>query len=151
MHGRTARRVFASFARSPGQKLRPAMLAQVAIEFDDAQATLSFDGATPYGPEDRTYVRGTDGTLVSIGPDCKKQSVKLFTSDGVFEPPLVGCWFSDGFHGTMGELLCAIEEKREPTINARDNLRSLALCLAAVASAETGQPMVPGSVRRMPE
>jgi hypothetical protein len=46
--------------------------------------------------------------------------------------------------------LCAIEENRTSTINARNNLRSLELCFAAVASAESGMPVAPGSVRRMP-
>jgi hypothetical protein len=51
----------------------------------------------------------------------------------------------------MGELLCAIEENRTPLNNARDNLRTLALCFAAVASAEDGQPKIPGQCRRMTE
>ena len=68
---------------------------------------------------------------------------------GVSKPKIKGAWFPDGFHGTMGELLCAIEENREPTNSARNNLASLALCFAAVASAECGQPVVPGTVRRL--
>ena len=40
----------------------------------------------------------------------------------------------------MGELLCAIEEEREPGHGARDNLRSLELCFAALKSADSGQP-----------
>ena len=39
----------------------------------------------------------------------------------------------------MGELLCSIEEKRTPSIDAQRNLQSLAICFAAVASAETGE------------
>jgi len=50
----------------------------------------------------------------------------------------------------MGELLCSIEEDRTPSIDARDNLISLALCFAAVASSETHQPVVPGTIRRLP-
>jgi hypothetical protein len=50
----------------------------------------------------------------------------------------------------MSELLLSIEEKREPSHSARDNLKSLALCFAAVASADEGKPMVPGKVRRLP-
>jgi hypothetical protein len=46
----------------------------------------------------------------------------------------------------MGELLCAIEEQREPTHSARNNLDSLALCFAALASADRGGPVRPGSV-----
>ena len=47
---------------------------------------------------------------------------------------------------TMGELLCAIEEDREPENSARENLRSLELCFAALASADSGQPVKPGDV-----
>jgi len=40
-------------------------------------------------------------------------------------------WFPDGFIGTMGELLLSIEEDREPTISAEDNIASLSLALSA--------------------
>jgi hypothetical protein len=63
---------------------------------------------------------------------------------------LRGNWFPDGFHGTMAELLRAIEEDREPANSAENNLQSLALCFAAVQSAETNQPQVPGKVRKLP-
>ena len=51
---------------------------------------------------------------------------------------------------TMAELLCAIEEKRTPNNNARDNLKSLALCFAALASADSGGPRKVGPCRRVP-
>ena len=47
----------------------------------------------------------------------------------------------------VSELLLAIEDGREPGHGARDNLRSLELCFAAVASADSGQPVKPGSAR----
>jgi hypothetical protein len=50
----------------------------------------------------------------------------------------------------MGELLCAIEENREPQNSARDNLSSLALCFAAIQSSFDGQPHIPGEVRALP-
>jgi predicted dehydrogenase len=143
-------RVYASVARWPGQPVAPPLLAQALIEFDGAQASLAFDAYTCHQPHDRTYVAGTKGTIMSRGPDFKKQTVRLENKDGVLEPELEGVWFPDGFHGTMGELLCSIEENREPTISARENLKSLELCFAAVASAEQHFPIVPGSVRRMP-
>jgi hypothetical protein len=46
-------------------------------------------------------------------------------------------------------LLLAIEEKREPSHSARNNLKSLALCFAACRSAETGKPVTPGKVRKL--
>ncbi len=148
---RVPRRVYASTCSSPAQDVSPALLAQATIEYDDAQASLAFDGHTLFGPQDRTFVTGTLGTITSTGPDLKQQTVALHTSDGVASPTLEGCWFPDGFHGTMGELLLAIEEDREPTNGARANLDSLALCFAAVASAERGEPVVPGSVRTSPQ
>ena len=72
------------------------------------------------------------------------------TAEGQAGPRLYGRWFPDGFPGTMGELLRAIEEVREPANGARENLESLALCFAAVAGAESHRPVVPGKVRRMP-
>jgi predicted dehydrogenase len=147
---RPARRVYASQAATQGQAVRPPMLGQALIEFDDAQASLNFDADTHFGPQERTYVTGTCGTIHSVGPDSKCQTLTLSTEQGQACPKLEGAWFSDGFRGTMGELLCAIEEHREPTHNARDNLRSLELCFAAVASAERHEAVVPGTIRRLP-
>jgi len=143
------RRVYASATRSPGQRAKPPLLAQALIEYDGAQATLAFNGDTRRGQEDRTYVVGTEGAAGSCGVDLTTQEVTLYTSQGVARPALEGTWFRQGFHGTMAELLGAIEEDREPFNNARDNLRSLALCFAAAASAARGEPVVPGTVRRI--
>jgi hypothetical protein len=51
----------------------------------------------------------------------------------------------------MGELLCAIEERREPLNSARDNLRSLELTFAAIASAHDGVARTPGQAQRLPQ
>ena len=147
---RVARRVYASVVRSPAQQAAPPLLAQVLIEYDAAQASLVFDADTRFGPQDRTYVTGSRGTITSLGSGLKDQKVTLSTGEGRARPRLVGRWFSDGFHGTMGELLSAIEEDREPLHSGRDNLETLALCFAAVASAERHEPVVPGTVRKMP-
>jgi len=50
----------------------------------------------------------------------------------------------------MAELLCAIEEGREPINNARGNMRGLSLCFAAVASATEGGVKAPGAIRLLP-
>lgn len=146
---RTPKRVFASIARSRSQSARPAMLGQVLIEFPDAQATLAFDADTYFGQQDRTFVTGSKGTLYSVGIDLNQQQVTLSTAKGIATPVLQGSWFTNGFHGTMAELLCAVEEKREPENAASNNLRGLAICYAAVKSADTGKPVKPGSVRKM--
>jgi predicted dehydrogenase len=145
------KRVYANLARSSTQSIAPPLLAQVAIEYESAQATLIFDAHTKHGRIDRTHIVGSDGTVRSEGMTSETQRVELVTATGIARPRLKGAWFPDGFHGTMAELLCAIEEHRQPTHSARNNLQSLALCFAAVASAERGEPVVPGSVRNLPE
>jgi predicted dehydrogenase len=143
-------RVFASTARVPGQSLMPDLLGQALIEFEGAQATLAFDAALPFGTQERTFLSGTRGSLSSVGSGNQQQSLTVSTESGDWVPRLVGKWFPDGFHGTMGELLCAIEDGRQSSINAEDNLKSLELCFAAIASAESGRPVVPGSVTSLP-
>ena len=151
--GKKALRVCASTACAPGQPVKPPLLSQVLIECENAQASLFFDAHTLFGEQDSTFVSGTRGSLWSVGADLNGQEVTLSTAAGRARPVLEGTWFPDGFHGAMGELLCAIEEKREPSNSARDNLESLALCFAALASAGNGgaMPVVPGTVRTLPE
>jgi predicted dehydrogenase len=136
---------------SPAQRATPALLGHTLIEYDQAQVSLIFNGDTLYGKQDTTTVIGTKGTLVSQGPSLAEQTVTLYTADGSATPTLTGSWFPDGFRGTMGELLCAIEERRQPENNGRQNLRSLALCFAAIASAESGQPQQPGQIMALPK
>lgn len=149
--GRRVRRVQASRSEARGQEVKPPMLAQALFEFDGGQGSLTLDAHARFGPLDRTYIAGTAGTLTSTGPDLGSQTVTLHTNGGAATPELTGAWFPDGFHGTMGELLCAIEEGREPRNSARENLHSLALCFAAIAAADDGAAKVPGQVRRLPE
>lgn len=135
-------RVYASIARSPVQQANPCMLAHAAADFEHAQATWSFCADTRFGPIDQTTVVGGAGVLRSVGADLTRQQVRLYTAEGYAVTNLKGTWFEEGFQGTMGELLCAIEEDREPVHNASDNLRGLALCFAAVESADTGLPVL---------
>lgn len=150
MQGATARRVYASMARSATQTIAPPLLAQASVEYESTQASLIFDGYTRFDRSDRTLVVGQRGAIRSGGPTSELQRVELTTKDGIARPRLKGSWFPDGFHGTMAELLAAIAENREPTNSARNNLPSLSLCFAAVASAERGEPLRPESVRRLP-
>ena len=142
-------RVFASATRAPSQRARPPLLSQALVEYESGQAELFFDANTLFGEQDSTFVAGTRGAAHSAGPDLNAQSVTLATAAGRARPALTGQWFPDGFHGTMGELLRSVEEKREPLNSARNNLSSLELCFAAIASAASHAPVVPGSVRKL--
>jgi predicted dehydrogenase len=145
----TPRQVFATATRAPGQRSRQPMLGQVVVEYDEARAVLAFNADSACFQRDSTIVAGTKGALHSTGQDYDDQAVLLRTADGEGRPELEGQWFPDGLHGTMAELLCAIEEDREPMHSARDNLRTLALAFAACESSLTGRPCVPGEVRRI--
>ena len=147
--GDRATSVFATRGRAAGQEVKPPLLASALVQFDQGQASLIFDGAAPYGPQDHTYIAGTRGSITSVGPNLGEQSVELSTEAGAARPALTGSWFNDGFRGAMGELICAIEDRREPLNGARGNLASLALAFAAIASAHTGAPVKPGEVRRL--
>jgi predicted dehydrogenase len=146
---RTARRVLASTRSFPGQTMKPPMMAQVLVEFDHGLAGLSFNGHCRQDQREQIVVVGSAGAIRSEGPVCANDRLRLETPDGMCEPVLEGKWFNDGFQGTIGELLCAIEEDREPLNGAEENLRSLELCFAACASADTGQPQVPGQVEQI--
>jgi predicted dehydrogenase len=147
--GRRAQSVYATASHAQGQTNKVPLLAQALVQLDGGQASLVFDGGAPHGPRDTTYVAGTRGSLMADGPDLGAQAVSLTTGEGIARPALEGKWFNDGFRGTMGELLCAIEEDREPSNNARDNLFSLALAFAAVRSRITGREVEVGAARRL--
>lgn len=150
MAGRQPERVSATVARAPFQKMKPPILAQAAVGYPGAQVRFAFNGHVKYGQEDRTVVCGSLGTLRSVGPSLSEQAVELHTAAGRASPKLGGTWFTNGFQGAIGELLCAIEDGREPSNSGRDNLGSLALCFAAMESADSGQPQIPGCVIRAP-
>ena len=128
--------VFASQNIAINQTVKPPLLSQCLVQLNKGQASLIFDGFTNFGAQDRTIITGTKGTIISEGPDLGRQKVEIHTGKGKSSPKLKGSWFNDGFHGTMGELLSSIEEKRTPINNAEDNLLSLKLTFAALESSK---------------
>ena len=151
MAGQKPRSVFASAVHFTEQVYRPPALGSVIIDYPDAQVRMSFNAHTKLGEEDTTTVVGTKGTLRTRGPGLNDQpQVEVHLEEGSVNVPLEGCWFESGFQGTMGELLCAIEDDREPGHSARNNLASLELCFAAIESANTGKAVKPGTIRKLP-
>jgi predicted dehydrogenase len=142
--------VFSQVQVSPGQSIAPPLAAQSLIRFERGLASLVFRGHTAFSAGESIVVTGTRGTFRSSGAVCGNDDITLTTAEGEARVELEGKWFNDGFAGTMGELLCAIEEDREPANSARANLPGLQLCFAAVASADTGKPVCPGAVKALP-
>lgn len=127
--------VSATLARFPGQPIQPPLLASAAISFPHGMATLAFNGCSRFGARETCTITGTTGTIHAVGDICGISSVEIHTADGVARKDLDGSWFPDGFRGCMGELMCAIEEGREPENSAADNLQSLAIASALLAAA----------------
>lgn len=147
MEGQKPISVYASTVRYDEQRYTPPALASCIINYEQAQVRMAFNAHTNLGEEDVTTIVGTKGTLRSRGPGLNDQPVmEIFTEDGEVKVPLEGCWFESGFKGTMGELLCAIEENRAPLNSAENNLKSLELCFAALESANKKKIVVPGEV-----
>ncbi len=92
----------------------------------------------------RWRVEGTDGlargTIGWPSYPAKTPSTLDFTARRFpgywLQPRWPEVWFPDAFVGTMAQLLCAVEEGKEPEISGRDNLETIALCAAVQAAAK---------------
>jgi predicted dehydrogenase len=127
------------------QRIRPPFAASIIAQYlSGAQVRLNFNAHVQHGQADRTVLAGSKGTLIAHGPSLNEQSLHLHTAEGQTEIPLQGSWFENGFQGSMGELLCAIEERREPSNSAQSALTSLQFCLGAVALVTPHAPAEPG-------
>lgn len=147
--GDKIRSVFATATHAVGQNATVPLLAEALVRLEGGQASLVFDGATPTGPRDTTFIVGTKGSLMSDGPDLGRQTVTLTTEVGRAQPKLEGAWFNDGFRGAMGALLVAIENNTEPENGGEENLQSLALAFAAIQSRRTGKEVAVGEATRL--
>lgn len=145
--------VQANDSRVPGQppQSRNPWSATVGFTCDSgATASMRIVGnARATQPACPFWIHGTAGTLrgsVLVGSD----RLSLDRDGSVRELPLHGDWFVDGFAGTMGEVMCAIAEDREPENSARDAAASVRVMLAARDSADSaGTPVtIPGALSR---
>jgi len=143
--GKTVSAVRAVDYRTPNQppESKGRWGAWVTFDYDDgSSASIRCVGsAVTQRPGNPFWIHGAEGTIrgsVRRGTDF----VEL-ERDGVSSRyALAGEWFPDGFAGTLGELVSAIAEDREPFNSARHNLLTLQMTLAACKSAdEDGRPV----------
>jgi predicted dehydrogenase len=144
---RRPKSVFASAVKAPGQDMKPPMIANTTINYGDGLAMLGFSAYEGHDPREYMCCVGSKGTIRGIGNVNKITEIEFANAKGTVKIPLEGNWFPDGFRGTLGEFLRAVEEDREPSNSARNNIGTLELCFAVVASADTGQPVKPGTVK----
>lgn len=102
----------------------------------------------------RWRVEGTDGLARgTIGwpsyPERTPSTLQYSTRSDAGQwhsPTWDSVWFPDAFIGPMAELLCALEENREPTISGRRNIATMALVDACYRSAEQHRAVSPQEI-----
>jgi predicted dehydrogenase len=137
--GARPRSVSAAVSPAPLQPIAPPLVAASTVVFDRGLATLAFNGHGLHGSLERCTLVGSLGTAHASGPVCGISEIELHTAAGRAVKTLDGSWFPDGFRGAMGELLCAIEDDREPENSAANNLTGLGVCFAALRAADEGR------------
>ena len=147
-------RVYASVRQDPRMARQFAHqdgIALYILEYADGLRASAWDdvwtGPAREGAESDHYihwrVEGTEGMAKgTIGwpsyPTPTPSTLDLTTTGHPgrwFRPRWPEVWFPDAFVGPMAQLLCAVEENREPEISGRDNLKTMALVEACYLSA----------------
>jgi predicted dehydrogenase len=150
LEGKTATAVRAREYRIPNQppESRAAWGAWATIEYEDGTSAVirGIGGASTARPSKPFWIHGSEGTIrghvLGSGPVPGSELVELERDGATTRFDLDGTWNSQGFAGTLAELVSAIAEGREPYNSARHNLLSLELTLAACRSAEEdGRPV----------
>jgi predicted dehydrogenase len=139
LDGKTLGHVRACEYRPPNQPpdAKAAWGAWVEVVCEDGASTMirTVGDARTTRPSCPFWVHGSEGTIrgsVLLGSDF----VELERDEVTTRFELEGASYPDGFAGTLGELVTAIAEDREPFNSARHNLLSLRMTLAACRSAE---------------
>ncbi|MBI4530591.1 MAG: Gfo/Idh/MocA family oxidoreductase [Candidatus Latescibacteria bacterium] len=138
--GRTPVRVKATTTMMPGQHAVSPMIYTILGEYDtDLMTTLHFNNIVQApGLRGQTWhIDGTDGSLTVTS-----STLEVCLRESPDEKQVIqvhGSWFPDAFGGSMGELMQALSDGREPQTSGRDNLNSLGVACAAVESSRTGR------------
>ena len=150
LEGKTATTVRAREYRTPNQPSESTAPwgAWATIEYEDGSSGFirGIGGATTARPSKPFWIHGTEGTIrghvLGSGPTPGSELVELERDGARTRFDLDGTWYSQGFAGTLGELVSAIAEGREPYNSARHNLLSLEVTFAACRSADLGGSVV---------
>ncbi|HEY8685207.1 MAG TPA: Gfo/Idh/MocA family oxidoreductase [Chloroflexota bacterium] len=140
--GRTPWRVKATTTMVPGQHAVTPMVYTILGEYPpDARlmTTLHFNNivSTQAMHDYEWFLDGTEGSV-----SASHHEVVLSLKDNPLQRQVIkiqGKWFPDAWGGSMGEMLRALAEGREPVTSARDNLETLRVAYAAVESANSGR------------
>lgn len=147
--GRTPLSVYSTVATRDGQLVPVPTLTQTVIDYGTAQVSVLMR-ASARGEDTGSYhVLGSGATAVLHGSALGGARATVISDRGTEAVEVEGSWFPDALIGSMADLLCAIEDGTAPSANAWSSLDGLALCFAAIESAETGRPVDPAHVRTL--
>ncbi|MBI3912066.1 MAG: Gfo/Idh/MocA family oxidoreductase [Armatimonadetes bacterium] len=140
--GRTPLRVKATTTMVPGQAAVSPMTFIISLEYEpeaNMMAAVHFNNIVQTRAAHRYewFVDGTEGSLIGTQQELMVSFKDHPEHRQVFQ--IQGRWFPDAFGGSMGELMAAVAERREPATSGRDNLNSVKIAYAAVESAATSQ------------
>ncbi len=111
----------------------------LAVAIDNTYATLD-QGIEWRVDGSGGMARGTVGWMDHPwGSPSTLRYIDAEQPDSAIEPRWTERWFPDAFSATMAEVLRAVDTGGTPSINGRDNLRTMALLEAAYRSAEQGR------------
>jgi len=138
--GMTPQRIKATTAMMPGQAAVSPMMYTILCEYEpraQLMTTLHFNNIVLAQPTHQ-YTWWLDGTLGSASASLSELTIALNDQEEAQHIKLEGSWFPDAFGGSMGELLQAIAEGRQPMTSGEDNLATMHMAKAAIESAESG-------------
>lgn len=144
--GQEPLRVQASSVRVPGQFSHSPMYHVFTFEFPrrlSLLATCSFNNIVRQA-QSHDYAWIIDGTLGTTRASWDNIEVYREGADAEHYTT-VHSWYDDAFAGSMGELMMAIADGREPSTNGEDSLRTMHLCTAIARSARSGLSVEVGS------
>jgi len=132
--------VWAYGRKTPGQEQFGETIAQYALMYDDGFVASGLDDGVNWSTDfGITYrIQGTESVMLGeIGwPRLTRSTLRVQRKgeETWTEPKFSRMWFPDAFSATMGELMCAVEEGREPSNSGRDNLGTMRAVMAAYRS-----------------
>ncbi|MDF2670364.1 MAG: oxidoreductase [Paenibacillus sp.] len=153
--GMTPEYIYADGAKYPNQPYKGETRTMIHIKFPEEARGLVHDNHNNHSPQEDWYatfrfegtegvVKGTNGALYNY-PVGREDTISFYSKalfkNGLYTPELEGKWFPHAFMGTMGELMCAIEEDREPENSIEDNLKTLQMVFAAYRSMAENRPV----------
>lgn len=147
--------IYADGAKYPGQTCKGETRTLIHMKFPGEKRGLIHDNHNNWANQEDWYatyrfegtkgiIKGTNGALYNY--PVGREDTLSFLSKEInpnywFSPQLEGKWFPHAFMGTMGELMKAIEENREPENSVRDNLKTIQMVFAAYRSMAENRPV----------